>query len=197
MEGGGQGAGNPGPAAISTEDPGASRGPKASTNIDTIIGRLVVDQGFATPEEVQQCFEEVRSAVDIRNERSLAHQLVRNEFITKRQLERLRQTAEAERSGQQIPGFKIMGKLGAGAMATVYKARQLSLDRLVAIKVLPKRYTASPQFIERFYAEGRAAAQLNHPNIVGAFDVATRASWFPQMMFQSAPFQAVLSTRRI
>ena len=74
---------------------------------------------------------------------------------------RLKQVIEAERSGQQIPGFKVIGKLGAGAMATVYKARQLSLDREVAIKILPKKFNASPQFIERFYAEGRAAAQLN------------------------------------
>jgi len=161
------------PSLQSPDDPGGSRGPnaKGNTNIDTIIGRLVVDQGFATSEEVQLTFEQVRSSVENPNQASLAHQLVRNEFITKRQLERLRQMAEAERSGQQIPGYKILGKLGAGAMATVYKAKQLSLDRLVAIKVLPKKFTSSPQFIERFYAEGRAAAQLNHPNIVGAFDV--------------------------
>jgi serine/threonine-protein kinase len=56
-------------------------------------------------------------------------------------------------------------------MATVFKAKQISLDRMVAIKVLPRKFTTNPQFIERFYAEGRAAAQLNHPNIVQAYDV--------------------------
>jgi serine/threonine-protein kinase len=56
-------------------------------------------------------------------------------------------------------------------MATVFLARQLSLDRLVAIKVLPKKLSGNKNFIERFYKEGRAAAQLNHPNIVGAYDV--------------------------
>jgi serine/threonine-protein kinase len=84
---------------------------------------------------------------------------------------RLREILENERSGQKIPGYKILGKLGAGAMATVYKAKQLSLDRMVAIKVLPHKFSSNPQFIERFYAEGRAAAQLNHPNIVQAYDV--------------------------
>ena len=72
---------------------------------------------------------------------------------------------------QQIPGYQIMNKLGAGAMATVYKARQMSLDRLVAIKVLPKKFEADEDFIRRFYEEGKAAAKLNHPNIVGAYDV--------------------------
>ncbi len=160
--------------APSLDDDTAGGKDKGATNIDTIIGRLVVDQGLATPEEVQAAFEEVRSkggAQEDASQASLAHALVRKEFITKRQLERIRQFAEAERSSQQIPGYKILGKLGQGAMATVYKAKQLSLDRLVAIKVLPKKYTGNTQFIERFYAEGRAAALLNHPNIVGAFDV--------------------------
>jgi len=158
-----------GSASSSPDDEGDGK-TKGNTNIDTIIGRLVVDQGLATSEEVQTVFEQVRSAQDP-NQASLAHRLVSSEIITKRQLERLRQIAEAERSGQQIPGHKLLGKLGAGAMATVYKAKQLSLDRLVAIKVLPKKYMGSPSFIERFYAEGRAAAQLNHPNIVQAYDV--------------------------
>jgi len=72
---------------------------------------------------------------------------------------------------RQIPGYKLLGRLGAGAMATVYKAKQLSLNRLVAVKILPKKYSQNPEFVKRFYAEGRAAAKLNHPNIVAALDV--------------------------
>ena len=72
---------------------------------------------------------------------------------------------------RQIPGYKLLGRLGAGAMATVYKGRQLSLNRLVAVKILPKKFSQNPEFVKRFYAEGRAAAQLNHPNIVAALDV--------------------------
>ncbi|NLU22293.1 MAG: serine/threonine protein kinase, partial [Phycisphaerae bacterium] len=59
----------------------------------------------------------------------------------------------------------------SGAMATVFKARQLSLDRLVAIKVLSKKLGENPEFVERFYREGRAAARLSHNNIVQAIDV--------------------------
>ncbi len=143
---------------------------RGAGNVDTLIGRIVVDQGLATPEEVQLCIEQARTAED-QSAQTLMHLLVTNEYITRRQAHRIRQQIEAERSNQQIPGYKLLDKLGAGAMATVYKARQLSLDRLVAIKVLPRKFTQSPQFIERFYAEGRAAAQLNHPNIVQAFDV--------------------------
>ena len=56
-------------------------------------------------------------------------------------------------------------------MAVVYKARQLSLNRMVAIKILPKRFTENPEYVERFYKEGQAAGKLNHPNIVQAIDV--------------------------
>lgn len=140
------------------------------TGFDTILGRMVVEQGLATPEEVQRCLES-RTPPDTPNQKSLAQLLVNSEFVTASQLERLRGMVEAERSGQQIPGYRILGKLGAGAMATVFKAKQLSLDRLVAIKVLPRKFSSNGEFIARFYAEGRAAAQLNHPNIVQAYDV--------------------------
>jgi serine/threonine protein kinase len=72
---------------------------------------------------------------------------------------------------RKIPGYQLFGRLGAGAMATVYKGRQVSLDRYVAIKILPKKYCHMAKFVKRFYAEGRAAARLNHPNIVAALDV--------------------------
>jgi eukaryotic-like serine/threonine-protein kinase len=144
---------------------------KGTTNVDTFVGKLVVDQGLATPEEVQHCLEKAKQMREENNQASLVQLLVDNEYVTKRQIARLRQLLEAERSGQKIPGYTILGKLGAGAMATVFKARQISLDRVVAIKVLPRKFTQNPQFIERFYAEGRAAAQLNHPNIVQAYDV--------------------------
>ncbi len=148
-----------------------SEAAKSGTNIDTLVGRLVVDNGLATPEEVQLAIERARTLREDNNQASLVQILLDNEYVTKRQIARLKQVIEAERSGQKIPGYKILGKLGAGAMATVFKARQLSLDRMVAIKVLPRKFSSNAQFIERFYAEGRAAAQLNHPNIVQAFDV--------------------------
>lgn len=160
--------------ALSNSEPGINLPrlrSKGGTNVDTILGKVVVDVGLATSEEVQQCIEQARSLAQENNQRSLGDILVANDYITNRQLQRLRERVEAERSGQQIPGYKILGKLGAGAMATVFKARQLSLDRTVAIKVLPRKFSANAQFIERFYAEGRAAAQLNHPNIVQAYDV--------------------------
>lgn len=162
--------GSTGPALPTTEEV-LQEVAKSGTNVDSIVGRLVIDQGFATPEEVKHCLTISRQLNEDPNQRSLADLLIENDYVTRRQMSRLREVAQAERSGQKIPGYKVLGKLGAGAMATVFKAKQLSLDRVVAIKVLPRKFTNNPQFIERFYAEGRAAAQLNHPNIVQAYDV--------------------------
>ena len=60
--------------------------------------------------------------------------------------------------------------LGQGGMARVYRGRQESLDRTVAIKVLPPYYAADPAFVERFKLEARAMARLSHPNIVTVHD---------------------------
>jgi serine/threonine-protein kinase len=152
---------------------GGSRGMSGTgVSLDTIVGRLVVEQGLATNDEVTAALERQKVGENQKaNDLSLAQVLVDDGAITQKQLERLRKQVEAERSGQQIPGFKIQAKVGAGAMAAVFKAKQISLDRLVAIKVLPRKFNGNRQFIERFYAEGRAAAQLNHPNIVQAYDV--------------------------
>lgn len=143
----------------------------SSTNVDTILGRTVVDMGLATPDEVNDCAQLQSHLAEEKNQRSLADLLVSSGIVTEGQMRRVRQEVEASRSEQQIPGYQILKKLGAGAMATVFQAKQMSLDRIVAIKVLPKRFTSDPQFVERFYAEGRAAAKLNHPNIVQAYDV--------------------------
>ncbi len=147
----------------------SSAGSRAGTSFDTILGRMVVDQGFATNTEVQKVLKDKRT--DDASSKSLAELLIDQSVVTPNQLARLKGMAEAERSGQQIPGYSIIGKLGAGAMATVFKAKQISLDRTVAIKVLPRRFSNNADFIRRFYAEGRAAATLNHANIVQAFDV--------------------------
>ncbi|MDH4161972.1 MAG: serine/threonine protein kinase [Nitrospirota bacterium] len=66
--------------------------------------------------------------------------------------------------------YEILGEIGSGGMATVLKARQKSLDRLVAIKQLKKSYHADAQIIKRFERESQVAASLQHENIVHIYD---------------------------
>jgi len=71
----------------------------------------------------------------------------------------------------EVPGYTIMEKIGAGGMGTVYKARQLSMDRVVAMKVLNERYSSNSEFVDRFIREARAAGRLNHPNVIHVHDI--------------------------
>jgi predicted Ser/Thr protein kinase len=71
---------------------------------------------------------------------------------------------------KHFPQLEIIEMLGAGGMGVVYKARQVALDRVVALKILPPNAGSDPAFAERFAREARALAKLSHPNIVGVYD---------------------------
>jgi serine/threonine-protein kinase len=162
---------------MSTSGGGGGASAGVSTNLDTEVGRLAVEMGFATSTELDYCREQQKQSSDP-NQRSLADLLVENSFITVNQAKRLRSQLDERKQTSQIPGYQLIGRVGKGAMATVYKARQLSLDRIVAIKVLPKKSGENPEFVDRFYKEGRAAARLSHNNMVGAYDVGSTPDGF-------------------
>ena len=69
-----------------------------------------------------------------------------------------------------LPNFEVLGLLGRGGMASVWKARQISLDRYVAVKILSSSFSTDPEDIRRFRQEARTAAQLKHPGIVQIYD---------------------------
>ncbi len=71
----------------------------------------------------------------------------------------------------RLGDFIIEKKVGEGGMGTVFMARQESLDRVVALKVLPRSFAENPEFVERFRREARAAASLVHPNVVQVYSV--------------------------
>ena len=170
------GAEPPDPADETLLHPGAFEGssndasPSGYTQeaLDLAVANLAAKRGMALDEEIDACRDAHDQSSD---ERTLGDLFVERRVLTPRQYERLCADVEAEQTGQRIPGYTMLAKIGSGASATVFKARQTSLNRVVAIKVLPHRYSNHTEFIERFYAEGRAAARLNHTGIVQAYDV--------------------------
>ena len=76
-------------------------------------------------------------------------------------------------SGTRLDFYEVTGKLGEGAMGEVYRARDTTLDRDVALKVLPEAFTADPERLARFQREAKVLASLNHPNIGGIHGLQT------------------------
>lgn len=69
-----------------------------------------------------------------------------------------------------IDGFEILSKVGEGGMASVWKARQVSLDRIVAIKVLSANFSSDSEDVRRFQQEAQSTAKLKHPGIIQVYD---------------------------
>ncbi len=143
----------------------------AETNYDSMFGRMAIEQNLCTDEELQKVLDEIR-AKGKDDPATIEDELLKKGYLTKSQAQRLKShITDAKDSAHKIPGYKVISKLGSGAMAVVYKAKQISLDRTVAVKVLPRRFTEKPDYIRRFYKEGKLAAKMNHNNIVQAIDV--------------------------
>src|SRR5438067_2171121 len=131
------------------------------------LAHALISRGLLTREEVQACPPPSDAAV---GPQGLLSRLVAGRALTPNQAKRAARELETL-LGQQIPGYVLLERLGRGAMGTVYKARQLSMNRLVAVKVLLPQLLANPEFIERFRQEAHLAARLSHNNIVQAIDV--------------------------
>lgn len=100
---------------------------------------------------------------------------------------------EVDLTGKDFSNYKIIGKLGAGGMATVYKAHELSLNRIVALKVLSPRLSEDADFIKRFHREAQAAAQLNHHHIVHIYAIGEEEGfhYFAMEYLNGKPLSAV------
>lgn len=98
---------------------------------------------------------------------------------------------------QQLGDFKIIRELGRGGMGVVYEAEQLSLGRRVALKVLPFAALVSPDGIQRFHNEVRAAASLDHPNIVSVYFVGEERSvhFYAMQLIRGQSLSEILKQR--
>jgi eukaryotic-like serine/threonine-protein kinase len=73
--------------------------------------------------------------------------------------------------GKVIDGrYEVQARIGEGGMGVVYKARQISIDRVIALKMLNQQVASDPQWVQRFYNEAKACSRLQHPNTIRMFD---------------------------
>jgi serine/threonine-protein kinase len=120
--------------------------------LQALLAQLETDSGGKLPADVDR----------------VAQQLVARNLITPWQCEKL---LEGKHRGFFLGRYKLLGELGAGGMSKVYLGEHVLMQRRVAIKVLPQKRVTDTSYLQRFHREARAAAALDHPNIVRAYDV--------------------------
>jgi serine/threonine-protein kinase len=155
-----------------------SRG--ASALDESALEKSIVRRGLATPQELEYCKQQrARLAKERGEPLGLLQVMIAAKALTESQAKRLFQEAAIESAGQlQIPGYQIIEKIGKGSMGIVYKARQTSVDRIVAVKVLLDQLAQNKEFIKRFDREAKIAAKLSHNNIVNAIDAGEAGGHF-------------------
>ncbi len=139
--------------------------PAATAAEEERLSHALVSRGLVTAEELQQCRSGNAGGAE-----GLLTRLVHGGMLTAGQARRALQELPTLLS-QQIPGYELLEQLGQGSVGTVYKAHQLSMNRLVAIKILSPRLAANPEFLQRFQREAHLAAKFSSNNVVQAIDV--------------------------
>jgi serine/threonine-protein kinase len=94
-------------------------------------------------------------------------------YLTSQQAEQLSKALQVKidkKKINQIASYRLINKLGAGSMGVVYKAKHVQNGQDVALKILLKRFYDDPDYLERFYREAQASAQLQHPNLIRAIE---------------------------
>ena len=144
----------------------------AGTERPLSFGQIALDNKLVSREQIVECLEEQkRDKAAGRPERRLGEILVARGFLSEPQVRTIFRLQGREGGHRQIAGYQVLEKLGAGAMGAVFRAKQLSMDRVVAMKILPPRLAKDERFVSRFLREARAVAKLSHVNIIAGIDV--------------------------
>lgn len=146
-------------------------------NRDLDFATLAIAHKILTHEQVEDAQEIIKIEKKAgKMERSLETVLREMGIIKEEEIwavykakERLRR--DATNVGEKIGGYEIIDKVGEGGLGVVYKARQLSMGRIVALKVLHEKWLADDEFRKRFLVEARLVGRLSHPNLIQVIDV--------------------------
>ncbi len=138
---------------------------------DLSFGALCIKLGFSTTERIAECLMIQRRMRELGVQpKRVGEIMVEKGYLSNDQAAKIFWTQGIKGGHTEIGGYRILAKIGQGAMGTVYKAVQVKMDRMVALKVLAPKYAENPTFVERFLREARAVAKFNHPNIIQGID---------------------------
>ena len=160
--------------AESTRSPASESNPtnKGSVRTATPVDKakhkefteVAVERGYCTKAQIAGALDSHKAE---NSHEDLAVYLVRKGILTQQQC---RACERGMRGATVIAGFEILEKVGQGGMGAVFRARQISMDRVVALKILPPKLAQDPTFKKRFLHEARLSAKLSHLNIINGID---------------------------
>ncbi|QDT31337.1 bifunctional serine/threonine-protein kinase/formylglycine-generating enzyme family protein [Thalassoglobus polymorphus] len=127
----------------------------------------VQDLGILSKHELDAMLLTIRQSAPRDALKTLARKLVRSEVLTTFQAN---QILSGKAKSLILGNCLILDQLGKGGMGTVYKARHIRMDRIVAVKVISPEFTKNSSLLARFQKEVKLAAKLDHPNVVAAYD---------------------------
>jgi len=156
----------------------------SARNEDFLFAQEAQNLGYVNEEQVEEGFLlQRRMTNDLQIDERLAVILVKRGWLAEEQARRVYGIIEPEGAHTEIEGYRLVQKIGRGAMGTVYKAIHKNLHRVVAIKILRRDLAADKTQIERLKREAKLLADLDHPNIVRAFD-AGESNGFPFLVME-------------
>jgi serine/threonine-protein kinase len=170
----------------------------AANKSDYTFGQIAIRENFLSFEQVKECLDIQSKLRTLGIEpKKLGEILIEKGYLTPDKavaIAKLQVQSVSSSSKLVIPGYELISRIGQGAMGTVYKAKQVSMDRVVAIKVLSSRYSKDRTFVERFLREARAVAKLNHENIITGIDVgeANGHHYFVMEFVDGAPVTSLM-----
>jgi len=138
---------------------------------DVVFGQVAVARHFVSPQQVRECSGELARRLKAEPSLSLADVLVKRGYLTKNQRDTIQGFADKQLGPEKIGRYELISKIGEGGMGTVYKAKDATNGRMVALKVLPPDMAQDKVFMGRFQREALAVTHLEHPNIVRGLDV--------------------------
>ena len=150
----------------STHAPGAGRPVSSSA----LFAQIALEWKMLTREQVREASDVTVRLARMGMRRSFAQVARERRMLDEGQIQRIRREMVKRGVQLRIGDFELLGKLGEGSMGAVYRARQLSQGRVVALKVLRRELSASGDYLRRFQREAALASKVRHPNAVEVYE---------------------------
>ncbi len=148
------------------------------------FGMLAVRNGLLTAEQLDQCRAKQAASANLGENRTLKDIILTDRLMTEEEclrVERAQQQLTQDRERKQdlkFKGYEIISTLGEGGLGSVFKARQVSMNRLVAFKVLHNQWISDDEFRKRFVLEARIVGKLSHQNLIQVYDVGREGDYY-------------------